>query len=672
MQYRPDIDGLRAAAVMPVILSHAGFDWLQGGFLGVDVFFVISGYLITHILMDDIQRERFNLLRFYERRVRRILPALLVVMLVSTLLAYQLMLPDFLENFGQSLVATSFFSNNILLLMTSGYWDLESEFKPLLHTWSLGVEEQFYLLFPVLLFLLRRLTRDRLMLVLGALALLSLGLAEWMSGAYPNASFYLLPTRAWELLLGALAALLQTRCDQRVPMPWASRFSLAGAALLAGSYLFIDPASKLPGLLGLAPTLGAALLLLFVRPGTLASRGLSLRPMVFVGLISYSAYLWHQPLMAFSRIGLKEAPTPAWYAGMVVLTLALAWLTWRIVEQPMRQPARVRTPVALSGIVTASMAVLTIGLALHKGHGMPERMYTRQAHPAEDMYIEYNLRVRKLTRENFDTEAPVRMLVLGNSYARDFVNMVNETMASPRLETVYREFNYSCSKQTQDPDILRLIGQATLVVMASGDVGRECLDEDIAWIESLGKQLFVLGTKHFGYNLNWLVRVPQDQRAGLTNALTAKTVALEFDLLTRVPAANFVPLMTPVLRDGRIPVTDDNGDLLSADRAHLTKQGALYFGERVIRPSRLGQLILGLSQEPASIPSAMWGWGIQQATSNWWRTRETWADRPSWLATAPVDGGAHRDGAHLGPAGVLQGLVDRSVQPRILEHAANG
>ena len=193
--------------MLPVILFHAGFETFSGGFVGVDVFFVISGYLITTIILAELEQGKFSIVNFYERRARRILPALFVIMLVSFILGYFLLMPDEFKNLGQSFVATSLFSNNVLLGLTSGYWDLASEFKPLLHTWSLGVEEQYYVIVPVLLLVFWKIGRGSIVFLLWSIFLASLLFAVWFVNISPKWSFYLLPTRAWEICIGALAAI---------------------------------------------------------------------------------------------------------------------------------------------------------------------------------------------------------------------------------------------------------------------------------------------------------------------------------------------------------------------------------------------------------------------------------------------------------------------------------
>ena len=208
MKYRPEIDGLRALAVIPVILFHAGFELFSGGFVGVDVFFVISGYLITTILIDDIENKRFSIVNFYEKRARRILPAMFFVMLVCIPFAWMLMMPSQMTDFSQSLVAVSLFSSNILFWLESDYFAAATEQKPLLHTWSLAVEEQYYVLFPIFLILAWRYGKNRAFGMIVVMAAISLLLSEWGWRNKTSANFYLAPTRAWELLAGSITAFI--------------------------------------------------------------------------------------------------------------------------------------------------------------------------------------------------------------------------------------------------------------------------------------------------------------------------------------------------------------------------------------------------------------------------------------------------------------------------------
>ena len=260
MQYRKEVDGLRAIAVLPVILFHAGFATFAGGFVGVDVFFVISGYLITSIILKEQKEGKFTILQFYERRARRILPALCFVMFCTTVLAWLWLLPNEMRRFAQSLVAVSTFSSNIFFYLTSGYFGLES--KPLLHTWSLAVEEQYYVLFPLFIMLAWGLGKRKIVVILSTVAILSLLLAQWSSDKHAELDFLLLPTRIWELLIGAFAAfyLADKPGNYRIFDKWQGEvLSLSGLILIIYAVFMFDRYTPFPSLWALFPTLGAIL-----------------------------------------------------------------------------------------------------------------------------------------------------------------------------------------------------------------------------------------------------------------------------------------------------------------------------------------------------------------------------------------------------------------------------
>jgi len=368
MRYRREIDGLRAVAVLPVILYHAGVGLFGGGYVGVDVFFVISGYLITSILIGDLERGTFSIARFYERRARRILPALFVVMVACMPFAYLWMLPQELKNFAKSLVAVTLFGSNMLFWREDGYFAAAAELKPLLHTWSLAVEEQYYLLFPLFLLLVWRLGRRRVAGVVAVLAVLSLLLAEWGWRHSPVANFYLAPTRAWELLAGSLCAFASVGRPQRAN----GGLAAAGLALILSAVFAYDSRTPFPSLYALAPVAGTALVILFAGEETRTARLLSLRPLVGIGLISYSAYLWHQPLFAFARLRSLTTPPPVLMAALALASILLAWASWRFIELPFRNRTR-PLPATRARVFAASGALgavfIALGLAGYVGNG---------------------------------------------------------------------------------------------------------------------------------------------------------------------------------------------------------------------------------------------------------------------------------------------------------------
>ena len=372
VRYRREIDGLRAIAVLPVILFHAGITIFSGGYIGVDVFYVLSGYLITGILLAELEAEKFSLLRFYERRARRILPALFVVILVCLPLAWHWMLPNQFKDFAATVISVIFFSSNIYFMFQQGYFAPNAELNPLLHTWSLAVEEQYYLLFPPLLFLFWKFGRQRAFALITGLAVLSFMLSEWGWRNHPTANFYLAPTRAWELLAGSACAFWMAHKAPKANDAMAA----CGLAMIIFSIFYFDKNTPFPSSFTLVPVLGTAVVVLFGKDENWTARLLSWGPFVGIGLISYSAYLWHQPLFAFARIVSLREPSTGLMAFLAALSFALAYLTWRLVETPFRQrpipllPSR-KALFGASG--AATLAIGVVGLLIFLQNGFPAR-----------------------------------------------------------------------------------------------------------------------------------------------------------------------------------------------------------------------------------------------------------------------------------------------------------
>jgi peptidoglycan/LPS O-acetylase OafA/YrhL len=338
MKYRREIDGLRALAVVPVILFHAGFETFSGGFVGVDVFFVISGYLITTIILTELEQDKFSIVNFYERRARRILPALFLVMLVCIPFAWFWLLPSAMKDFSQSLVAVSVFASNILFWRESGYFAPAAELKPLLHTWSLAVEEQYYLIFPLFLMLTWRLGKRWILVLLVAVFIASFATAQWASIAKPAAAFYLLPTRGWELLIGAFAAFYLSKSNRtEFARSVGEICGWLGLVLILYAVFAYSKTTPFPGVYALAPTVGTVLIILFATQQTTIGQFVGNKAFVGVGLISYSAYLWHQPLFAFARERSLTEPSQLVFGILSLAALVLAYFTWRFVEAPFRK-----------------------------------------------------------------------------------------------------------------------------------------------------------------------------------------------------------------------------------------------------------------------------------------------------------------------------------------------
>jgi peptidoglycan/LPS O-acetylase OafA/YrhL len=369
--YRPEIDGLRAVAVIPVVLYHAEMPGLPGGFTGVDIFFVISGYLITRIIAGELAAGTFSLARFYERRLRRIVPALAVVVAATLAAAWALALPHQFVETCESAVAALFSLSNFHFWRTSGYFSPAVEFMPLLHTWSLAVEEQFYLGLPLLLMALSARRRDAGRWLAAGLAV-AFAAAVVVSYRWPSAAFYLLPARAWELGVGALLALGVVPAVRSRAL--AEALCALGLAAIAAGYLFVHAGMAFPGVAALLPVLGTALAIHAAPRADATTALLRARPLVAIGLVSYSLYLWHWPVLAFTRMAIADHVLPAPHAALAVAaSLGLAALSWRFVETPFRG-RRIGLPMLAGGLGTAVAALLagaTVGIV---GHGFPQRL----------------------------------------------------------------------------------------------------------------------------------------------------------------------------------------------------------------------------------------------------------------------------------------------------------
>jgi peptidoglycan/LPS O-acetylase OafA/YrhL len=373
-RYRPEIDGLRALAILPVVLFHYRVPGFRGGFVGVDVFFVISGYLITSLIQTEMTRGTFSLAHFYERRVRRIFPGLFAMLAVVSAVAYVFFFPVDLVRYAQSLFATALFGANFEFWREAGYFDAFANQKPLLHLWSIAVEEQFYVLFPALLILMRRSAPRLRVAAMGFIFLASFVLSAWGVGAAPVATFYLLPARAWELMLGALLALgaipaIRSRMTSDV-------LAALGLILIGVAVFAFTSETPFPGPAALVPCAGAALVIHAGHPErTLTGRMLAARPLVFIGLISYSLYLWHWPVFVFATYVPFHEPAGVQSVALIALSFVLAALSWRFVEQPFRKSRRHLTRRALfpgaafTAGITAASAVFAAST-----DGLPERL----------------------------------------------------------------------------------------------------------------------------------------------------------------------------------------------------------------------------------------------------------------------------------------------------------
>jgi peptidoglycan/LPS O-acetylase OafA/YrhL len=605
MKYRPDIDGLRAVAVLPVLFFHAGVPGFPGGFVGVDIFFVISGYVITARLKEDISRSTFSILDFYERRVRRIFPALLFVLALTWIASLFLLLPSEMVDFSKSLAASGYFSSNFFFWKGSGYFDTASTLRPLLHTWSLAVEEQFYIFMPIAMYLGYRFLKSQWRFLFWPVAAASFILSVVVGGTAPAASFFLLPTRAWELLLGSLLILTP---PPPIPYRFGQIGAAAGLAMIAYSVFFFNETTPFPGLNALYPCLGAALLIYFnTEQATLVGSALSLGPMVQVGLISYSLYLVHWPIVVMSRYYLIRDPQGIEVMGVILASLALAIFSFRFVETPFRKQKHDTSRTRVLSLALASLAVTfaigSVGVFLN---GFPLRFpdYHEQQIaggldnwgtcflPPERPTAEWNASRCTITTGHEDN-----LLLWGDSFAAHYApgivrnrdninaNVIQYTSAGcPPILSFYSYKIPLCSQfNAHALDLIRDYGVKTVVLSARWDLlarrGNADLHETIAKIRALGANVIVIGqspefgldVQSLGYRLRHIPAVHGESSWKIANF----NPAIDEDL--RAQAAGAV-LIEPIkeLCDSDMCPYRINGSFVFRDFGHFSAEGSDY------------------------------------------------------------------------------------------------
>jgi peptidoglycan/LPS O-acetylase OafA/YrhL len=424
MKYRKEIDGLRAVAVIPVILFHMGYSIFNGGFLGVDVFFVISGFLITTILMEETQKNRFSIFNFYDRRARRILPALFFIIFASIILSWLVMLPSQIKDFGQSVLAAIGFSSNIYFWLKLDYWGQSAEFVPLLHIWSLAVEEQFYFIFPFIVILAKKKSSLKgLTLIIILTSFISMVAMQLMGNT--SEAFYLPVFRAWELAAGSLAATLRTN---NIQPRFASVFSILGGILLLVSLCFFNKYTPY-AILHALPVLGTFLIILYTYPRSLVAQILSTPALVSIGLISYSLYLTHQPVLAFMRIYIAHPLDVTNKILCLVIIILVSFFSYQFIEKPFRHKEMTSNSRYYLGLFGITLAFSIYAFAAHRSEGfktyklaqMPQeqaRLVDLLTQQKEDRAILWSSHLGNAKKAYINDDRK-RLLIVGDSISED-------------------------------------------------------------------------------------------------------------------------------------------------------------------------------------------------------------------------------------------------------------
>jgi peptidoglycan/LPS O-acetylase OafA/YrhL len=616
MRYRADIDGLRALAVVPVLFYHVGVPGFAGGFVGVDVFFVISGYLICGMIDADIHNGSFSLGNFYKRRILRILPALFVMFLVTSILAYVYCLPVELEEYARSLASAVGSISNIYFAATAGYFDAPAATKPLLHTWSLGVEEQFYLIAPLLLLLAYRFLPKRAKLLLAVLAVLSFATALAVSYRNTTFVFYLTPFRAWELTLGALLAIgffpvPQTEFAKNI-------CGTAGMLLVLATVVFGSSSVPLLAMTSLA-SIGAVLLIASSERGpSVAGRLLSLRPIVFIGLISYSLYLWHWPLIVFQRTdGLLVADASSTTSALVliVVSVGVACLSWKFVELPFRSRARDTSKATVFSITSTAMvsAFALCGMVLIANGApfrFPERVVAIASYLAYDPSTTFRSGQCYLSsnRQHLDVDTCItpdpkrpNYLLVGDSHAAHLwfglqsampeVNIMQATVGAcrPVLEPVSMFDTRACPKLMRfvfDDFLANTKVDKVLLSASWKDEDIPALSTTLDLLKQKGIDVTVLGPiVEYDSALPRLLadeilhNKPSTASAMRTPGIHERDRAMS--QIVTAKGASYISVYDQVCHNGRCDEFAEGDIPMQFDAGHLTAQGSIEIGRRL-------------------------------------------------------------------------------------------
>ena len=488
MKYRSEIDGLRAIAVLAVILFHAKFNFFnknffEGGYLGVDIFFVISGYLITHIILSELfETGTFKFKNFYERRARRILPMLFVVILVSIFFAWKILLPSAYIELAESAIASIFFSSNFYFYFTTTEYGAESSIlKPLLHTWSLGVEEQFYLIFPILGLVFFKYAKKYLLQILFLLLLVSLFLAEFIGQQNSVLNFFLPLSRFWELAIGSLLAFKTINYKENLNTFWHQLLPLLGLFLIFYSFYFFNEQTSHPNFITIIPVIGTALIIGYSSSSEAVGKMLSAKPMVGMGLISYSAYLWHFPLFAFYR-NFSTYESTAIKFVLILATLLISIISFKFIESPFRNKKLITTKYFYLLTISLILLILSSCIAIINFDGFKQR-YAKNEFFSNYLIdnIEAGRIAQKFERDrisknpNFKKSATIKILIIGNSLGRDFYNGLTMNDLPDKIDILRLRLQITCLNEDV-PEFLqninkiynsRLYKEATVIIISS-------------------------------------------------------------------------------------------------------------------------------------------------------------------------------------------------------------
>ena len=662
MKYRPEIQGLRGMAVVPAVLYHAGVEGFDGGIAGLDVFFVISGYLITRIIITELGEGRFSLTQFFERRARRVLPALFVVMAACLPFVWFWLPAAEIERFGLGLLSVSLFVSNMYFWFSNtGYFTIGAELSPLIHLWSLSAEEQYYIIYPVFLTLAWGLGTKRILLILALVFVIGLGLAVWGTqsdnATVVNGAYYLLPTRGWALMVGAFVAFYLHYKTHSNSHAVNQVVSSLGLAMIIFSFVYFDRQTPIPSLYTLIPTVGAAFIILSAVPTTIVYRLLSIKFLVSIGLVSYSAYLLHQPMLALARFRVLGDPSYFVVLPICLVSFLLAWVSWKYVETPFRNPRHFTRKGIFLMSATAILTFGGIGLTLALNKGFPAYNDSAITEGLSQIGIEnYEPNFRTLQieswavlrdlhtphytvtnnpsdrRNNFDLSSDkTRLLIVGNSHSKDMFNIfyhsdvLSEQFNVARYGVQLRDIDASfftsdaykfsqaimISTKLREGDLDRLYDVSNRIV---NDSKQLVIVEEAVFFDMSGtytvadvtisKELKKQQQTGLPIQANEIIHIVNSAYTDLYKQRISSESYLEhkqqYDrviskIISDHPQVTHLKSMDYICPDNQCHGVTPAGRKTYLDRIHLSVSGAIFFGEELLKTKFYTDLIDGVA-----------------------------------------------------------------------------
>ncbi|MHC8326144.1 acyltransferase family protein [Pseudomonas sp. LB1P83] len=620
LKYRSDIDGLRAIAVLSVVIFHLGLGLFPGGFVGVDVFFVISGFLISKIIYTETASGSFSIANFYVRRARRILPGLLSVLVVCSICAGYLLYPSELVSYAKSVISTALFSANIYFYATLNYFGPSAGEIPLLHLWSLGVEEQFYILFPILAIVMAASPTRNLRIVIFSLLAASVASSVWLLSRDPSAAFYLLPFRAFEMLIGSALALPGRGVS--LSKSSSALVCAAGLTCICVAVFGYDKATLFPGLAALLPCIGAVLIIYAgEQKNALSQRVLGNEFLASIGKISYSLYLVHWPVIVFGKRAFPYADQYTFAASAFAVSLLLAYLNFRYIEQPFRGRSSIQRPAKVLGVSFAALASVMFisGLTVYKGGfvgGIDHRVQKVLSYLSYDASGPYKTGTCFQTSEQDPQEVDIssclpkesskKIMLWGDSHAAQYIPGLTRTLESrgyslgfltaqscPPIMGVTVLSNPRCGAFNEMALPVILNEKPEIIIMSANwvtnQVTMNLLEKTIKQLSDTGIKLVLLGESPL-YKQNVPAIIAEKIKSGNTDFTAPELlVHLFLDHSQRVMSRRFanrtdvkyIYVMNILCPDNKCPLTTPNGTPTAFDIAHLTKEGSEVFAEKL-------------------------------------------------------------------------------------------